>query len=649
MATKKKSLQAAAGSASGGEPVFVDQIFSTYLYTGNGSTQTITNGINLADEGGLVWLKSRTNAYSSRLYDTERGATESLASDETGAELTLSTGLTSFNADGFSLGSHASSNASSATHASWTFRKAPKFFDVVTFSASGDSSLTVSHNLGSTPGCILLKRLDGGTQDWYVYHRSTGASSYANLNTSDAFQTSTNVWGGVSPTDTDFTVSYFVGNSGPADYVAYLFAHNDGDGEFGESGDQDIIKCGSYTGTGAAGLEIDLGFEPQWLLVKASTISGGYWSIYDNMRGLPVGSADSRLHPNRADAENTTFGDLVTLLPNGFSPSSGSNQINQSGDTYIYIAIRRPMKTPESGTEVFAPNYTTSNQFVTTGFPVDLQIGQYTGGGNAYWVDRLRGMSTSTTGTMQYLRSASTSGESSNTGSIGFNGFVQNGFSHTLGNYGQRLWSFKRASGFFDIVCYTGDGTASRTVNHNLGVAPELMFVKKRTSSDSWAGYTEAYGGTHYIRLNTDNAVSTSSSTFDNTNPTSSVFTVDTSNWVNESGDTYVAYLFASLDGISKVGSYTGDGNATQDIDCGFSSGARFVLIKSTNATGNWFLFDTERGIVAGNDSRLELNSTSAEVTTADVIDPLASGFTVTNQSIGINVSGREYIFLAIA
>jgi phage terminase large subunit-like protein len=174
------------------------------------------------------------------------------------------------------------------------------------------------------------------------------------------------------------------------------------------------------------------------------------------------------------------------------------------------------------------------------------------------------------------------------------------------------------------------------------------MIVKSRNNTASWIVYHKDIGNTKAIYLNSSSAASTASSGWwDNTTPTDTVFTLGAN--TTQSSNNYIAYLFASLDGISKVGSYTGDGNATQDIDCGFSSGARFVLIKSTNATGNWFLFDTERGIVAGNDSRLELNSTSAEVTTADVIDPLASGFTVTNQSIGINVSGREYIFLAIA
>jgi hypothetical protein len=117
----------------------------------------------------------------------------------------------------------------------------------------------------------------------------------------------------------------------------------------------------------------------------------------------------------------------------------------------------------------------------------------------------------------------------------------------------------------------------------------------------------------------------------------------------NTSGDTYIAYLFATLAGVSKVGSYTGTA-ADLNVDCGFSAGARFILIKRTDSTGDWYVWDSARGIVAGNDPYLLLNSTAAEVTGTDYIDPLSSGFTVTSSApAALNASGGTYIFLAIA
>jgi hypothetical protein len=117
----------------------------------------------------------------------------------------------------------------------------------------------------------------------------------------------------------------------------------------------------------------------------------------------------------------------------------------------------------------------------------------------------------------------------------------------------------------------------------------------------------------------------------------------------NQSGRTYIAYLFATCPGVSKVGSYTGTGT-TLNVDCGFTNGARFVLIKRTDSTGDWFVWDTARGIVSGNDSYLLLNSTAAEVTNTDYIDPLSSGFQISSTApAAINASGGSYIYLSVA
>ena len=136
---------------------------------------------------------------------------------------------------------------------------------------------------------------------------------------------------------------------------------------------------------------------------------------------------------------------------------------------------------------------------------------------------------------------------------------------------------------------------------------------------------------------------------FNSTAPTSSVFSVGTQNNVNGSGKNLMAYLFASVSGISKVGSYTGTGNDV-NVDCGFASGARLVIVKRSDSTGGWYLWDSARGIVAGNDSYYLMNSDAAQVTNTDYIDPLASGFTITSSAPAeLNASGGTYVFLAIA
>jgi len=198
------------------------------------------------------------------------------------------------------------------------------------------------------------------------------------------------------------------------------------------------------------------------------------------------------------------------------------------------------------------------------------------------------------------------------------------------------------------VVCYTGNGPGTQVINHNLGVIPELLINKSR-STRGWTvfqGNGIASTMTGFLRLN-----ETTAKQGDSFSVSSSTFTADSTIGfgMNTSAENYVTYLFATLPGISKVGSYTGNGT-NQTINCGFTSGARFVLIKRTDSTGDWYVWDTARGIVSANDPHLSLNTNAAEVTTDDSVDPVSSGFIV-NQvaATNVNVSSATYIYLAIA
>jgi len=306
-------IVAAAASSVGGAGLDIPEVFSTHLYEGTSSTQTITNGIDLSGEGGLVWIKDRDSGSNSHmLYDTARGAYYAIKSNTTSANQFRSTGLTAFNSNGFTLGSLGAENGSGNSKVSWTFRKAPKFFDVVTFTGDGNEpSAWISHSLGQIPGMIIIKRTDS-TSNWFTWHKGLSGrydSLYLNLtNSSTSLFTFDNTTNGI--TDTQFRVNFGgsnIENISGATYVAYLFAHNNNDGGFGPDGDQDIIKCGSYSGNGSiTGPVIDLGFEPQWIMIKDTT-SAHYWMITDVMRGIPNGVANSvaTLKPNGSDAELT--------------------------------------------------------------------------------------------------------------------------------------------------------------------------------------------------------------------------------------------------------------------------------------------------------------------------------------------------------
>ena len=647
------------GAAGGGPPVYIEDVFSTWLYTGNGSSQTITNGIDLATKGGLVWNKFRNSAdWGHVLTDTNRGASSQLLSNSSAAQTTEANRITSFNATGFSIGGSGFVNQNNGLYVSWTFRRQPKFFDVVTYTGDGSNSRGIAHNLNTTPGAIIIKSSSNGSTEWLFWHRSLTAGNVMYLNLTFSQGSALPALGSpyVAPTDTTFTV----GNSGTtnlngATYVAYLFAHDAGG--FGATGTDNVISCGSYTGLGStSGPVVTLGYEPQWLLIKRASGGTGDWNLIDNMRGFVADGTDAELNPNLANAEST--GTFVSPTATGFQLNTTDSGYNANDDTFIYIAIRRgPMRTPTSGTSVFRPVTRTGSGGTTqnvpsggSGFVNDLYIAAQRSGsnGNRYFISRLAdqlSLDSTTTAAEQF-------GPSNPIATLsGFQDTVRIGAAGNINSSSAPYvdYFFRRAPGFFDVVCYTGTGVA-RTVSHNLGVAPELMIVKCRNETTIWfvAQTVDSFATLGELNLNNTNNAG-SPANFNNTLPTSSVFSIGAGSQINRSGGTFVAYLFASLPGISKVGSYTGTGSTVQ-VNCGFTAGARFVLIKRTDAAGDWYVWDSARGIVAGNDPYLLLNSAAAEVTNTDWVDTLATGFEVSNAGSNlVNVNGGTYLFLAIA
>ena len=206
--------------------------------------------------------------------------------------------------------------------------------------------------------------------------------------------------------------------------------------------------------------------------------------------------------------------------------------------------------------------------------------------------------------------------------------------------------AFRRAPNFFDVVCYTATGAIPSNIPHNLGVAPELMLIKKRNSSDTWTVYAQFFGANRETSFNNSGAPSINTNVWNNTAPTASVFTVGLSGAVNSSEETYVAYLFASCPGVSRVGNYTGTG-ATLTIDCGFPGGARFVMIRR-NGVGNWWVWDTARGMVAGTNPRLAFNSDTQD-TNNNWVYTTTGGFQIVTTDTSVNASGSTYLYLAIA
>ena len=653
----EKVFMGAAGSAGGGG-LDVDDVFSIHTHPGTGSNQTITNGIDLDGEGGLVWIKNRQNDNSHTLFDSERGNNpfeKRLNTNTNSAEHFDSGGhyLVPSSTGFATRGNDAAINGSGYTagaYVSWTWRKAPKFFDVVTYSGNGTAGRTVSHNLGSVPGMIIVKRTNSGA-DWTVYHRGVASDAETDavfLNTKSAAGDHPSYWNDTAPTDTVFSVGNGSEvNSGSGTYVAYIFAHNNNDGEFGPDSDQDIIKCGNYAGNSQGsnndglGLEIDLGFEPQFIMIRNTGWSNGQFIMYDSMRGIVTGtSGDGLLYPAQTYAESLDT--QLKVTPTGFKMESDSYDINNNFN-YIYMAIRRgSLAPPEAATDVFTPIAAGSDAALFNApHIVDFGVIFRPGATFWQWTTRLLGN--------KKLRSSATDILSASSLPDNLFGRLTKGLATSgASDYVGLCW--KRAPKFFDCVAYSGTGS-NRTISHNLGVVPEMIWIKCTTSTTAWACYSAPVGNTHYQVLNTEALPVDNATYWNDTTPTDEVFSLGNASPVNagNTGREFIAHLFASLDGVSKIGSYTGNGS-NQNIDCGFSNGARFVMVKRiSGAAGPWWNWNTVSGLVAGNDNGMQFNA-DPQYNDVDSIDPYSGGFNIVqNGNVNANVSGASYLFYAVA
>ena len=308
------------------------------LYTGNGSTQTISG---LAFSPDLVWIKSRSGADNHAIQDAVRGATLVMQSNTTNAEVNASNTVGSFTSDGFSLaGAAGSTNGSSVTYVAWTWDAGTSTvsntagsitsqvranvsagFSVATLTTPGSGTFTVGHGLNVAPSLVICKARNAAFS-WIVYHRSAGAGNYLVLNSTAASAASATVWQNTNPSST--IVYGDASNWGTADYVMYSFAP--------------VVGYGnglSYVGNGSAdGPFVYLGFRPKLILIKCSSTTGN-WVLLDAEReGYNVDN--DPLFPNLSDAEGTT--DLLDITSNGFKIRSTNADVNASAATYIVYA-----------------------------------------------------------------------------------------------------------------------------------------------------------------------------------------------------------------------------------------------------------------------------------------------------------------------
>jgi len=315
------------------------------LYTGNGSTQTIS-GLGFSPD--FVWTKARSFAENNNVFDTVRGVTKLLLPDSTNADQTIS-GITSFNSDGYTVGSHVACNSNGQTYVSWNWdagsstvsntdgsitssvRANPTAgFSISTWTSNGASSIeTVGHSLGVTPALIIAKgRGPGTSSNWHVWSNtfSNQVRDYLYLNSTAAKTTAgVDIWSTSSTTFGIRQSSIAVNNDG---CVAYCFAPVEGYSAFG-----------SYTGNGSTdGPFVFTGMRPRWVLIRR-TDSGNDWQIFDTARN-EYNETVAVLIPNTSAAEvNASTNKLGDVLSNGFKLRASGAGVNASSGTYIYAAF----------------------------------------------------------------------------------------------------------------------------------------------------------------------------------------------------------------------------------------------------------------------------------------------------------------------
>ena len=862
---------------------YVDDVFSTFLYKGNStgsSSQSINNGINLSGEGGMTWIKYRDGTYSHSLFDTVRGNTKRLSSNGSGDQDTWTDGITSFNNNGFTLGSSAQVNYDDLDYASWTFRKSPAF-TICSWTGNGVAGRQISHDLGSRPGMVAIK-CTSDAHNWTVWHRGLSSNAKTLTLNDNAAEFTADDFNGAAPSSTVIHLSSTANSNGNGKtYVAYVFAGGestaatarsvdfdgsddrlmfgassdfsfgtgdftvegwfkqdgtssssvislgshgtssdkmtswdlmwDNSGEivfygsdayritsapansspkgqwhhfalvrhsgvcklyyngnlagsytsseqwgagnsniitiggiifdgsysqhwngkisnirivkgtavytssfkpptepltnitntvllccnnssvtggtvlpvtpttnssptastdspfddpagfvFGDAGDQNVIKCGSYVGNGNAnGPEINLGWEPQWVLIK-NTTTAKPWCMHDMMRGFWNNgtSDDITLFPNLTNSD-FAFG-VGEFTSTGFKLRTSDTNWNKNDDKYIYMCIRRPDgyvgKPPELGTDVFAMDIGAGSSTIPnfdSSFPVDFTLLRAPASSTDWFTGaRLLGNQT--------LKTNSNAAESAATAAYwrfddneGWNAY--DGY-----NSSYQSWMWKRHAGF-DVVAYTGNGVSGRQIRHSMNKTVEMLWIKTRDSTEHWiVGHKGLDGGSdpwdHEISLSDSGGEANNVNKWNDTAPTSTHFTLGNGDAVNKDGDDFIAMLFASVDGISKVGSYTGNAtdsdttSGTNTITFGFQP--RMVIVKSyDSANTEWVILDTLRGWASGsnNTKRLRLNLTNAQ-NNEEIGYPTSTGMVLTGNGSGLtNNNGDNYIYYAHA
>ena len=660
--------------------------FNTVLWTGdNNDDRSITVGF----QPDLVWYKRRNLSASHLLFDSVRGATKALSSNNTTTENTEANALQAFETNGFQVGSDANSNSSSYNYVAWCWKAGGTAssnpdgsitasvsasdaagFSVVKFEGNNTAGASVGHGLSTAPSFIITKNIDNSSAYWATYIASAGKSKKFYINDNQAPDAAAN-WLDVS----DSTITWNQTdvnnvNTNNNTFICYCWAEKTG-----------VSKFGSYTGNGSTDgpLISDLGFAPALVVIKKDS-SASEWAVYDSARG-----DNTQLRWDAPDQDNTNSAVNVRLTNNGFKIETSDSAQNGDGALYYYMAWARASSTDEdfkslNTANLPAPDIKDGSKYFNTviytgASPSDKAV---TGVGfqpSFTWIKaRTQAYShalyDAVRGATKELHSDTNDQEDTDTN--GLKSFDSDGF--TVGSDGEVgdptgtrvAWNWLAGgsgssntngsitstvsvspSGGFSIVSYTAEN-AVRTVGHGLGVAPKFIIVKDREATSNWAVYHESMGNTKAIYLDVNLKNDTNSGYWNNTSPTSTVFTIGTNTRTGGSTNDYIAYCFAEVEGYSKMGSYTGNGSSDGPfIYTGFRPA--FILFKNYagGSEQSWTILDNTRDTYNAVQKTIYPDVNNAEDGTVSNVDFCANGFKLRNA--WQNESGSDHLYVAFA
>jgi len=659
--------------SAGAAPFVPSEHFKVVTYTGTGAARSIT-GVGFKPD--LVWIKHRGGTGSHSWTDSSRGNNLVLQSNETSAE---ASGQITLDSDGFTIGNNnALRNTNGETYVAWCWKagggttssntdgtitttvqaNTAAGFSIFTYTGTGNDA-TLGHGLDSDPQFVTIKTRSH-TSDWPVFHNNLGGAEYRlKLNSSDARDTTNNPWDSTDPNSTVITINGSAGNVNtfPRTYVGYAWHSVEG-----------FSKIGTYQGNASTnGPIVNTGFEPAWLMIRRWE-SGDNWYIVDNVRSTS-NPRQNALFANLNDGEYPTYGAKVDFLSNGFKIVSTDNATN-ANEAYVYMAFAAD---PDEEAPALADSFNIRTYKGTK--PNSQNIDGFGFDPNFVWIknrdatdhwsvfDTIRGntalLQVNDAGAEQAFSafdfitdgfSIANSGQANESGDdLVSYGWKANDNEPTYNTTGStNSITSVNANAGFSMVSFTGTGS-NATVAHGLSSAPDMIIFKNRDASASWLVYHTSVGNEHGLYMETNGAKTDSNAFFQDTSPTSTVFSVGTHADPNGNTHRIMAYCFHAVTGYSKFGSYSGSGSNGNAVTLGFKPD--FVLIKRINDTGGWLLFDSKRSIGGTADDRLEVDNTSSETADSNSkwLSFKATTFEANGSDTEVNASGSTYIYAAFA